>query len=214
MSLFRALVVSVVTLLSTAALAPATVVNFNYAGVLNGPYSGGVTPGGPVFGTVTDGSAFSGTLSYNSAAPVVATIGSIGKRYAGLSISLTIGGDTVSSSAVDVYVYSRNMGYPTDMMVVYGNSPTGTLGGLTPTYVSVYLQKLGGNVFPAADLPGTELDLSQFTLGNATFVEFGRSTFTNSVTVRGDLTSGFVPEPAAAAVLLPAGLLALRRRGA
>jgi hypothetical protein len=212
MSLLRSLALCVLALIFTAPVARATVVNFNYAGVLTGPYSGGVSPGGPVFGTVTDGSPFSGTMSYDSAAPVAGTIGSIGKRYAGLSISLTIGGDTVSSSAVDVYVYSRNMGYPTDLMVVSGNSPTGTLGGLTPTYVSVYLQKLGGNVFPAADLPGTELDLSQFTLGNATFVEFGRSTSSAFISVRGDLTTGFVPEPATSALLLPTALLTLRRR--
>lgn len=214
MSLLRSLVVSVLAWVLVAPVVSATVVNFNYGGVLNGPYSNPVAPGGAVFGTVTDGSAFSGVLSYDSATPVISTIGSIGKRYAGLSISLTIGSDTVSTSAVEVYIYSRNLGYPTDLLVASGSVPTGTLGGLAPTYVSVYLQKIGGNVFPAADLPGTELDLSQFTPGNATFVEFGRSSFANLRTVRGDLTAGFVPEPATTALLLPAGLLALRRNRA
>jgi hypothetical protein len=107
-------------------------------------------------------------------------------------------------------------GYPTDLFHLYTFSVSGTLGGLTlapGAGLQLVLQDLSGSVFDFPSIPGANLTINDFTLGNATFLElreaYSLDPFYWEASARGELTylssssgggGGEVPEPSTLAI--------------
>jgi hypothetical protein len=142
------------------------------------------------------------------------------------SVSLTINGTTVTNDGTGVInVYNGNTdgyGYPTDLFNLYTTSITGIFGGLTLEQgagIQVVLQDVSKTVFDDARIPGANLTINDFTLGNATFIQLSSVVPSlglgyppaYTISARGELTylsAAPVPVPAAA-WLFGSGLIGL-----
>lgn len=197
--------IAVLCLLQTS---HAVLINFSFSGTLTGPGSALNNS----FGTLAVGTPYTGTFVYDNAAPAT-PLGGLGFSYPGVSLSVTFGSETATATSVSITHYSRDLGYPTDLLLAYGQSVSGTLGGLPVTGLSLALQRLGATVLPVGSLPGPDLNFSQFTPGNATFIELMSSNSAANTYSRGELGSGSVPEPSALGLLaLTLPMTARRRR--
>ncbi|MDO9104849.1 MAG: hypothetical protein Q7U57_07790 [Methylovulum sp.] len=141
------------------------------------------------FGTLPIGTPFTGTLTYpiqainpNPANPTVRG------DYISQSITLTMGGNTVSDSGAGIInVYDDT--YPTDLFHFYNTSAVnGNLGGETLASgagIQLALQDLSKTAWSSVALPGAGLTMGNLTAGNATFVELNNANHTANA--RGEL---------------------------
>lgn len=167
------------SLLSLALLgtAHAALVTYNFSGTLNDP-----------FGSLAVGTPFSGSFSYEVSQPLNTPGALYRGDYGYTSVSVTIDGVTVTDNGTGVInVYDHGVpgsyppgpvgettGYPTDLFHLYTFSVSGTFGGLTlapGAGLQVVLQDVSGNVFNDPSIPGANLTINDFTLGNATFLQ-------------------------------------------
>ncbi len=198
-NLLTACAAALVTSTLIAVATQAATVNYQFSGLMNDP-----------FGTYPIGTPFSGSISY--VAPQ-ANIGSptVG-HYLNQTFTLTVGSDTVADSGTgDIYVYDNVVTpYPTDLMIVSASNVIGMIGGLTlspSNGLQLALQDVTGNAFSGIGLPGPGLSLSEFTPGNATFIQITDASFNHFA--RGDLGLLAAPEPSGQALLLGGGAMSL-----
>jgi len=217
--LFRkALIASVlcIVLVGTAHAAPVTYI---FSGTLNDP-----------FGSLSVGTPFIGSFSYDDSQPLNTPSSPWRGDYGYTSLSVTFGSTTVVDSGtgvINVYDHGpdgtyppmgmgETTGYPTDLFHLYTFSVSGTLGGLTlapGAGLQLVLQDLSGSVFDFPSIPGANLTINDFTLGNATFLElreaYSLDPFYWEASARGELTylssssgggGGEVPEPSTLAI--------------
>ena len=171
----------------------AATVTYDYSGVFNEPsYSLG--PG--YFGSITFDTQFSVSLTYDNSQPTLIRDASdplLGGPYEYISLSVTIDGKTVTDYNGNIGVYSKSLGYPTDLLIAYGNGGD-TIGGLANSSFILVLQNLNGGVFPTPSLLGANLSVNNFTLGNGTFLELDNVNFSTNdlppdyILVRGELS--------------------------
>jgi len=215
------------TLLGTA---HAALVTYDFSGTLNDP-----------FGSLAVGTPFSGSFSYEDSQPLHTPGMPYRGDYGYTSVSVTIDGVTVTDNGTGVInIYDHGVpgsyppggagettGYPTDLFHLYTFSVSGTFGGLTlapGAGLQVVLQDVSGNVFNDPSIPGADLTINDFTMGNATFIQLNESFSPDPdytpATARGELSylsASPVPEPASFMLLISGlSILALMkgRKGA
>lgn len=201
--------------LGTAHAVPIT---YYFSGTLNDP-----------FGSLIVGTPFSGSFSYDDSQPLNTPLTPYRGDYGYASVSVTINGVTVTddgTGVINVYDHGpdgsyppagagETTGYPTDLFSLYTFSVSGTFGGLTlapGAGLQVVLQDVSSNVFDDPSIPGANLSINDFTLGNATFLQlqeaFSPDPGYMSATARGELSylsATLVPAPASL-ILLISGL--------
>lgn len=129
------------------------------------------------FGTLPAGTPFTGTFSYAAAqADLMPQTFPDRGDYKYQSISLTIGGTTVTDNGTGVInVYDGPTTYPTDLFHLYTFNVSGTLGGLTLAPgggLSIVLQRLDGTAWNSIALPDHSLTINDVTAdGIATHIQ-------------------------------------------
>jgi hypothetical protein len=140
---------------------PPPTVTYYFAGAMNDP-----------FGTIAIGTPFCGSFAYVEQ-PTHAPAGSDLGEYIYSTFSVTLAGTTVTDNGTGVInVYDDP--YPTDLFNLYTSAVSGALGGwtLTPAAgMEIDLQDVSRAVFTSPSLPGPGLTLSNFTPGEATFLQ-------------------------------------------
>ena len=178
----------------------ASPITYNFTGALN-----------DAFGSLTIGTTFSGYFTYEGIQSDQNPANPNRGDYSYDDLSITISGATVNDAgtgAINVYDSSS---YPTDLFHLYTFNVSGVIGGetLAPGGLELVLQDVSGTAFTDISLMGGGLSLSDFTTGNATFVQFRN--LDGSQFSRGELTSlsvRTVPIPASI-WLFGAGLIVL-----
>jgi hypothetical protein len=200
-------VVSVVMFGLCGIPARGSLVSYTFTGLMNENFSQSQTF---VFGTVPINAPFWTTFTYDDSQPTPNGATSVA-TYSLTSISVTIGSDTATGTGGNLSVYDKVGGYVDDFIDASSASVTGTLGGINPTQLQVVLQNTSGGVLPGPGIPGPGLTFSQFTPGNATFVELDGNP---NLVARGEINAS-VPEPGSlllAAVACVGGLAFRARR--
>jgi hypothetical protein len=183
-----------------------TTITYSFAGTLTQP-----------FGSLAVGTPFTGSFSYAAVQPDLSPADPNRGDYKYQSISLTIGGTTVTDNGTGVInVYDGPGGYPTDLFHLYTYNVSGSLGGLTlapGAGVQVVLQNINGTTWGSTALPDETHTLADFTPDvSATFVELhspppappGMMTI-----ARGELSSCCSTPPAAAMQALAGTIAAM-----
>lgn len=164
-----------------------TTITYSFGGTLSAP-----------FGTLPAGTSFTGSFSYAAAqadlSPQLPNRGD----FLYQSISLTIGGTTVTDNGTGVInVYDGPGGYPTDLFHLYTYNVSGSLGGLAlapGAGIQLVLQDVDGSVWNSTALPDHTLTLGDLTADvNATHIQLQSTPAStppgNITTVRGALLS-------------------------
>lgn len=188
-------VVGLIVMVLSAGSARAALVTYNFSGLMNENFTLSPTT---VFGTVPLNAPFTSTFTYDDSQPTPNGATSEAS-YNLISISITIGAETATGAGGTLEVYDKVGGYVDDLIEAYSNSITGTLGGINPTALSVDLQNINGGVLSGPAIPGPGLPFSDFTPGNATFVEldYFPGNPSSNVFARGEIGATLsVPEPA------------------
>ena len=201
-----------IVLSSASITGQAASVTYNYSGVFNEQQFNALSQG--YFGSIKFNTPFSVSLTYDNSQPTIirnVMQPNVGGPYQYISLSVTIGGKTVTDYNGSIGVYSKSLGYPTDLLLAYGNGGD-TIGGLSNSSFNLALQSLSGGVFPTPSLLGANLNVNNFTLGNASFLElnnFNTNVFPpDFITVRGELSGSTLPTPTPSAVWMVGSALA------
>jgi hypothetical protein len=179
------------------------------------------------FGSLTEGTLFSGSFSYEDSQPLNTPNKPYRGDYSFTSVSLTINGLTLTNNGTgyrEFFVFDHGVpgsypprywdgggttGYPTDSFHLY-TSFSGTFGGLTIEAIWLVLTDLSGNVFTDPSLPGGNLVINDFTIGNGTFLnlieQYSPEQVYGPANVRGEL-SYFSATPVATPIPEPTTFL-------
>lgn len=222
--MFRKALVASVLCIVLVGIAHAVPVTYNFSGTLNDP-----------FGSLSVGTPFSGSFSYDDSQVLNTPLMPYRGDYTASDMSFTISGATITSFGVKtINIYDHGIagsyppggagettGYPSDMFHLYaGYLGSGIVGGLKLDMLQVVLQDTSGQVFNDASIPGPNMTISDFTLGNATFIQLTEVQLPDpgftAATVRGELSylsATPVPEPASLILMISGiGVLASMRK--
>lgn len=195
----------VIPLLAISSTARASIITYDLTGMLDS-----------AVGTHASGTAFTGSFSYDTVANPDTFASPLVGQYNALSVSLTIGSETVTS--VGGLILIENQVNGGDRLTASG-STNGMLGGIFNPIVRWNLRANGGltsTVFSDDSLPEYLLDPADFT-DNPRLLVFGAGSFGTGLydTLHGSISA--VPAPTAI-WLFGAGLIGLigfiRRRKA
>ena len=191
-------------LIASIDTAKAGIITYDFAGTLQSS-----------FGTLNAGTAFTGSFSYEGSQPLNNPVISFRGDYLYTSLSLTIGGTTVSDNGTGVINVYDHPGYPTDLFHVYPFALSGAFGGLTlnpGAGIQIILEDAGGTALSSLNLPSYNLTNADFHGGAFIELQSAYSAFPYStVSTRGYLTSlsggtvpgqAPVPEPASLCLML------------
>jgi len=165
----------------------AATITYNFTGQLDDP-----------FGVYSVGTPFSGTFTYDSSDPEQTPSTQRGDHFY-LNVTLQIGSDNITDSIGGIINIYDNSFYPTDLFHMYTTSLVGVVGGLQLTAGAGYqivLQDLTGTALSVAppspdnaQLPGSNLTITNWSGGGATFIEL-QSMFNNEfIMARGSITA-------------------------
>jgi len=187
-------------------------ITYYFAGALDEP-----------FGTLPKGASFCGSFSYDGSQPINTPHMPYRGDYHYASVSVTIDNVTVTDSGTGVInIYDHGLGYPpgpagettgypTDLFHLYTFAVSGMLGGLTLSPgagIQIVLQDVSGTVFNTPSILRSDLTLSNFTTGNATFLELQSQNQNAPVSARGELTAlSIFPVQCTETVISPASII-------
>ncbi len=193
------LVLPLVSCTAPAAAQAPSIITYYFAGTLNEP-----------FGTLPTGTPFCGSFSYDGSQPTNTPWVPYRGDYHYTSVAVTVDGVIVTddgTGVINVYDHGAGYppdpvgdtsGYPTDLFHLYTFAVSGAFGGLTLTPgagIQIVLQDVTGTVFSDPSILRPDVSVSDFTTGNATFLQLQAEAmippfpFPQLVFARGELTA-------------------------